>query len=307
MKNLLGFLFAFVLCCSADAQTHKLAFNLVKGKDYLQTTSAVMSINQTVNGQAMNINMTVNGKVKYNVLSIENDVYNMDVSYTSLSMKMEMPGGGMNFDSEKKDTTDIMSTILSKMRNKPFQVKMTKTGKILEVKNVEILFDNILNGFPNISQEQKEQIKSQINQSYGDKAFKGNMEMLSAIFPDKAVAKGETWNIKTNMETGGMSLALNSTYKLDDVTASQYLISGNADMTPTGNGKEIIQNSIPMRIEMSGKYISTIKVDKNTGWVSEALFKQDMKGNTHVKETENLPGGMTIPMEIKSTTTVTGN
>ncbi|TKC03664.1 DUF6263 family protein [Pedobacter frigoris] len=306
MKNLLGFLFAFVLCYSSDAQTHKLAFNLVKGKDYLQTTSAVMSINQTVSGQAMNINMTVNGKVKYNVVSIENDVYNMDVSYTGLSMKMEMPGGGMSFDSEKKDTTDIMSTILSKMKNKPFQVKMTRTGKILEVKNVGTLFDNILNGFPNISQEQKEQIKSQINQSYGDKAFKGNMEMLSAIFPDKAVAKGETWNISTQLEAG-MPFLVNSIYKLNDVTATQYVISGDAKMSSTAKDKEVIQNGFPMMMDMNGTYTSTINVDKATGWVASASFNQQIKGSAQVKKSEQLPDGLNIPMEIKSTTTITGN
>lgn len=307
MKNLLGFIFAFAVCFTSNAQTHKLAFNLVKGKDYIQTTSAVMSIGQTVGGQAMNIDMTVGGKVKYNVVGIENNIYNMDVSYLSLSMKMNVMENAMSFDSEKNDTTDIMSTILSKMKNKPFQVKMTRSGKILEVKNVETLFDNILNSFPNISQEQKEQIREQITQSYGDKAFKGNMEMLSAIFPEKPVAKGESWNINTNMETGGMSLQANSTYKLDEVTASKYLISGSAEMKPLAEAKEIVQNAIPMRVEMSGKYNSSIKVDKTTGWVMEALFKQEMKGNTYVKASDSMPEAMTIPMEIKSTTTVTGN
>ena len=129
-----------------------------------------------------NMNITIFGKMTYKVLDIVNSIYEMEVRYESLSMKMNLPNGEAEFNSENNDDKDIYSSILSKMTNKPFLVKMTKTGKINEVKNIESIFENVFENFPQLTDMQKQQIKNQFIQSYGEKAFKGNIEMCSAIF-----------------------------------------------------------------------------------------------------------------------------
>jgi hypothetical protein len=128
-----------------------------------------MSIVQTINGQQVNMNMSISGKMTYKVSDIQNSIYDIEVRYESLSMRMTLPNGVMEFSSEKNDEKDIFSSLLGIMKNKPFFVKMTKAGKINEVKNVEALFSNMFEKFPQLTEVQKQQIQSQLMQAYGEK------------------------------------------------------------------------------------------------------------------------------------------
>ena len=305
MKNILSFLFAFACCCTVNAQNYKLSLNLVKGKDYFQNTNAVMSIKQNVNGMDMNINMTISCTVKHTVTAVVNDVYTMDVSYVNMAMKMDMPTGAMEFNSEKNDAGNPMGTVLSKMINKPFQVKINKVGKILEVSNTESLFSGAFEGVE-LPEAQREQMKAQLKQSYGDKAFRGSMEMLTGVFPDKPVAKGGTWAINSKVETT-MVLALAAVYKLEEVTPTAYVLSSTATVNSENKDAFVAMNGFPMRFDMTGTYVSNVKLDKTSGWVIESKIVQDIKGKTFIKESEQLPQGMTIPMEITGTSTIKGH
>ncbi len=83
-----------------------------------------------------------------------------------------------------------------------FNVKMAKNGKILEVHNIESMIESLFEGFSYIPDNQLLKYKAQLNKAYGAEAYKGNIEMVTAIFPDNSVNKGDKWKIKTNLESG---------------------------------------------------------------------------------------------------------
>ena len=304
MKKSLNFLIAFLLCTGLQAQTYKLSLNLVKGKDYYQTTDMLMSIKQTVNGQEMNINMNVNGRTKFHVTSVEGGVYGLDVSYLALGMKMEMPMGAVHFDSESSDTTNAMTGVLRSMKGKSFQIKMTKDGKVTEVKNIDALMASAFES-SKIPADQQAQMKAQVMQSYGEKAFKSSIESLAKIFPDKPVSKGESWKIN-NQVASSVVLDVASVYKLDDIVGNAYLISGTGALSSANKDAYQSQNGVEMRVDISGTQAYSMKLDKASGWIIEATTIQDLKGNTYLKASEQLPQGMTIPMELKGNSTIKG-
>ena len=172
MKRILNFVFALILMTSCQAQKEKLELNLTKGEIYTQKMISNMSVIQDINGQKVNINMSISGKMTYKVTDIQNSIYDIEVRYESLSMRMNLPNGVMEFSSEKNDEKDIFSSLLGIMKDKPFFVKMTKAGKINEVKNVEALFSNMFEKFPQLTEVQKQQIQSQLMQAYGEKHLK---------------------------------------------------------------------------------------------------------------------------------------
>jgi hypothetical protein len=299
MKIIFSFLLSVFVCFSCLSQTQKIELKLTKGQTYTQKTVANTIVKQTMNGQAINIDMTITGQMKYVVTDDIAVIYSMDVSYVNLSMKIVHPGGESTFDSEKNDEKDILSSVFGMMKNKSFQIKMTKAGKITEVKNVEALYAGVFEKFPQLTAEQKEQMRSKIMQSYGDKAFKGNLEMLSAVFPDRAVAKGDTWNVKTELEAG-MSATLDGVYKLDEITATEFVVSG-ASMFATKNKDVYTEtNGMPIKYNLAGTMNSVIKIDKNTGWIIEGKINQNIKGSMEIKANDKMPEGVTIPMEMTS-------
>ncbi|WP_183563915.1 DUF6263 family protein [Mucilaginibacter sp. SP1R1] len=297
MKYLFNLFLLLIVSVSCQAQKLKLTLNLTKGNTYSMVTNTVSTIKQTINGQANNVDLTIAGTTSFKVLNADDSVYYMEVNYKSLSMKMQLPTGPISFDSQKKDPSDIMSSILAGLVNKPFTATFTKSGKVHEVENVEIMIASVLDGFPQIQGEQKQQIKNQFLQSFGAKAIKGNIEMSTAVFPEVPVSKNDKWTINTILESA-MTANLNTVYQLTDVTPTSYIIHGNATIETSKKDDFKTVNGMGMKYNMSGTMTMDIKADKTTGWISESKTKQMISGTVEIKDNPKVPGGMTFPMSV---------
>jgi hypothetical protein len=281
-----------------------LKLNLKKGEAYKQKMFSNAEVLQEVNGQKVNIMMTINGSMVYQVKTINEQGYEMEVTYESLTMSMQLPQGTMEFSSDKKDNPDILSAILAEIKNKPFQIKITHFGKISEVRNIESLFEAAFNKFPNISEGQRGQIKAQLMKAYGAEAFKGNIEMIMAIYPDRPVAKGESWIIKTKIESG-MSADMITSYRFSEEGPSDYVITGDSKIETADRDAYIESNGMAMKYDLKGDMSSLIRIDKTSGWIIEAKVKQTISGNVYFKGNAQMPDGMKIPMVMKNEMAVT--
>ena len=307
MKKNFSLILLSIVLTVCQAQETNLALNLEKGKEYRQVANSKVTLIQEFNGQKTNIGVTINGGALYRVTSVNPSDYDLDVKYESLSMMMELPQGKMEFSSDKKDESNILSQLLSKMTGHVFKVKMAKNGKVLEVKNVESLIESLFEDFSDIPENQLAQIKAQLINAYGTDAFKGNIEMVTAIFPDNPVNKGDHWTIKTNLKSGGMSAQMTTDYQLMELTSDYAMLRGNSIMETANNDTYIESNGMQMKYDMSGTMISEIKVDRTSGWIIEANLNQEIKGNTYIKENPQMPNGMKIPMTMINEMTMTDN
>ena len=170
-------LMTFILSFSY-AQKSELALNLEQGKKYNQYSDSKATVIQDINGQNMTMVVELKGTMSYLVKTVNVNDFDMEVRYEHLSMSMQLPQGTMEFSSEKNDDQDIFSMILGEMKNIPFEVKMSKNGKIKDVKNIESLFESAFKKFPQLTEAQLGQLKVQLMNAYGEKAFKGNIEAI---------------------------------------------------------------------------------------------------------------------------------
>jgi hypothetical protein len=177
---------------------------------------------------------------------------------------------------------------------------MTKIGQITDVKNIEFLIDDVLSHFTELPAEQLAQLKAQFLKSFGEDAFKASFESLSAIYPSKSVDKGESWEIKTKLESG-MTADVISTYTLSAINANSHVIKGRSIITSANRDTYVPINGMPTRYDLSGSMSSEIELDKITGWVIEAKINQEIQGDVYIKKNSKLPDGLIIPMVMKST------
>lgn len=303
MKKIINLLFALILITTCYAQKEQLELNLIKGEVYTQKLNSHMSIIQTISGQEAKTEMFLSGITTYKVIEIHNSIYELEVRYESLSMKMILPNGTVEFSSEKHDEKDIFSTLLGLLKDKPFLIKMTKTGKINEVSNIEKIFMGMFDKLPKLTEVQKQQIQNQLMQAYGEKAFKGNLEMCTAIFPDSAVSKGDKWVVQTKLESG-MAANMETTYELMEINDSYYRFSGTSKIITADKDAYVQSNGMTLKYDISGTMYSDIKINKTNGWVIDSKINQTMKGTTQIKDNPQMPGGMTIPMTLNNEMTI---
>jgi len=303
MKKIIILLFVFASAQLGFAQKHTLQLNLKTGDTFSQSYNADVAIVQSFNGQEMSIKMNISGTSSFKVLGYASSTYDMEVVYNRMKMSMAMPNMNMEYDSEKTDENDIMSKVLGGIVNKPFALKMTKTGKIAEVSGVENLFSGAFDNIE-LDEMQKKQILDQVMQSYGDKAFKGNLEMGTAIFPEGKVSKGDSWTINTRLESQ-MTADIVTVYTLTEVGSDYYLIAGKSEVKQIPSENTTNLNGMEMQYDISGTMTSTLKIDKATGWINDGDIRQELDIQLKIADNPQVPGGMTIPMQMDTQMKIT--
>jgi hypothetical protein len=297
----LFFLLAHIACFG---QKVTLALNLTKGNTYYITSHAKMDISQTVKGQQQDITTTINGRVSYKVTAVKDSVYVMEVRYESIGMQMAMQGQNFDFYSGKKDTSDIFSTLLSGLINKPFSIVITRKGKILSIDNMENLYAGMFDNLPQLTAGQKTQVKAQIMKSFGPDSFRGTMEQAIAVYPEAKVAKNDQWVVNTKVESV-MTAKTKTTYTLDDITENTYNLHGVAVIQSDDKDEYKEANGLPMKFtNVTGASTIDLKLDKTTGWINEEKAIIMITSTIDVKDNPKTPGGMTIPMTVSGETTI---
>lgn len=304
MKTLYILIVIIFTATLSTAQKTNLRLHLEIGKTYTQVMDSKANIVQEIAGQKMDITMGIKGGMTYLVKTVNDNTYDLEVRYKHLNMTMQLPQMTLQFNSEESDKEDVFSQILAEMIDKPFYIKIAKNGKIEAVKNIEALFTSAFNKF-SLSEAETLQVKNQLSKAYGEEAFKGNMEMATAIFPDSPVAIGDKWTITTKL-VSEMTADINTIYEFKAEHKDHYLIQGKSKIETIDKDAYIETTAgMPMKVNLTGVMVSEIKVDKNSGWILEAKIEQEMQGDMQFKENSALPEGMIVPMTIKNEMTIT--
>lgn len=312
---LLGLLPLFLTACTTETKSdngEELALNLVKDETYVMDQSADMTIDQTVQGQDVSMDMTMGGRLSFNVTNVIDGVYDMDVKYEHVRLSMKNTFMDLSIDTDIDDTeqpnmlAEVMDKVMKGMIGIPFKVKMDKHGNIKEVTGVEEMFgkafDAVAEKDKSIDPQSKATAMAQLRQSYGSEAFKSNFETFMNIYPEEPVKVNDTWN---------KNIALNTTvtgtfdveYKLNEIVADQYLVSADGTFTTDSSGYRKM-NGMDMNYNMTGTYKAELKLNKATGWIEDATINQVIDGTVNVKATEQMPDGLSIPMKLKTTSTI---
>jgi len=304
MKKSLSFLILFCFVVVAQAGKVKMMLNLEVGKTYEMKTVTEASILQNVMGHDMKIDMTVKGDMAYAVENKVDDLYEVDVRYTKLTMEMKMPQMTMTFSSETPDAKDPLSPMLVQLTKSSFQVKLTEAGELKEVTGLDSLMNSLFDSLGDLPEAQKAQMKKQLSDSYGTEAFKSNMGGVLSILPDRPVKEGDTWNRVVKIESG-MALSQDITYTYLGEKDGCYLIGGEGKVSTPEGAAGMEANGVKMSFDMHGDVKMELRVDKQTGWVSGGTSSQNIDGKTKIEGNEQMPNGMEMKMTLTSTTTYT--
>ncbi|MFI2744139.1 DUF6263 family protein [Zhouia sp. PK063] len=293
-----------VILCSVTlsyAQKVKLELNLKKGEEYMQMMNMTSGISQEFQGQKMQVTVQLKGALSYVVTDVTAEGFQMDVTYKQLSIDMKIPMAQkeMSYSSEKNDSTDVMSSLLKGMTGTAFQVLLSKTGKVLSVQNLDKLFQKNLKSISNLPADQLAQFKGQLESSYGKESFKGNFEMITNIYPEEKVKVGDQWQIENNLQSGFVG-NLNSTYSLATIEKDYYEIKGEGSIK-TDKSTSLLETDGNMQIDLNGKVLSDIKIDKKSGWILDATLQQTIDGAFTMGVPMGDAKGMSIPVHINNT------
>lgn len=302
MKHMIIGACLLLFCDYVFAQKETISLNLKKGSTYYHNIEAVSSLIQNFNGTNVNLKTAVNTKVAYLIKAAHDTVYDMDVRYETISMSIELPGNKLSFDASSPDSINPFTKVLRSILYKPFSMTMSRSGKIIAVKNLDDMFTSMFNESTQLDEAQKQQLKARLMESFGEKALKGSFEIITAIYPHEKVEVGKTWAGMIMLQST-VPAKITSVFELKEKSADEYLINGNGSIQSLDENSSLEMNGMTMKYKINGEMNSIIRIDKASGWINEAKFIQKMKGDLIVKGGALGDQEQSIPMETNSTTT----
>lgn len=141
----------------------------------------------------------------------EKNVVTAELAYESMAVKQE--DGGVEWDSTKdlENEEHPLTGLYGAMLKHKYSLKYDAAGKLSEVKGFDKMFEEALKAYAE-NESMAEAIRGSMQSSMSDKAM---LRMMAAatFFPGKAVAKGDTWEVKTEVPVPIVSSTLLMTTK----------------------------------------------------------------------------------------------
>jgi hypothetical protein len=309
MKKTLLFLTSFLFCATIIGQNSAdLRLNPEKNKTYRLSSVTEQTIVQTVNGNQQTIesetNYTISIKMvdataSFLVTEVRIDTISIATNSMGKNSKMSSASEG---DIKSEESSDIMSYILNRLTKNPLYAKIDFSGKVTEIVNSGMIAGIILKDTSAITLTgtTAAAVKSQIVNMVSDNSLKVMIEMFTYNLPGKTVGKGEKWNQSTSTNSGGMTLEINTVYRLDDIKGDNAIASAESDIRPPANATPMESGGARITYDsLRGLSKSNISIDIKTGLVSESSSETRISGNLGV----SVPGmTLDIPMDIDSST-----
>jgi hypothetical protein len=300
----LGLAMMLILFSCENKEKITLQYNFKQGDVLKQNVSMNMDLVQKYMGQEMKVSMTMLMKMTLDVKECRDDSYVMDVNYREIKVETAIPSVGVDkisFDSNTEDsvaTQTNLGPMFKALVNKPFEMVMTKKGKVESIKGLVQLLESMIDTFDDsVPESARQQIAQQFGSQFSDEAFKSQFEQSLGYFSDEPVAVGDSWNTKTQTNASNfvISIDLNSTLKSIEDNIASIDLDGTVS-TPEGFEQDI--NGTKTKISLKGDYKGTLKLDKNTGWVIVSDIKMNFNGEVEIQ-------GIKVPLYAASTITVT--
>jgi len=303
MKKISLLFMSVLLGISLMAQNSaNLKLNLEKNKVYKLKSTSEQTISQTVNGIQQTTSVNSNSVVSIKMVDGSADFLIAELRFDTIITQTNAMGQIININSslagdiKSTEMADVMTCIMNRLSKNALYVKMDYTGKVIEIVNSKMLTDIITKDTSSITGAAAPMIKMQIKNTISDKSLKTMVEMITGNLPGKQVAKGDKWDVTVNMNSGGMSLDIISTYKLDGVQGNNANINAESNIQ-TANNAEPLEYG-PAKItygDIKGLAKSTMVLDMQSGLLISSTTKTHIAGNLSL----NAQGmNMTIPMEI---------
>ncbi|MBW6501481.1 MAG: hypothetical protein K0B05_08825 [Bacteroidales bacterium] len=217
----------FTIALTAQ-QSVLLKMNPEKNKPYRLKSVTEQTVTQTVSGNPQTVESKVIYTLSLKVLDMTPDFMVAEVHFdtiitnTNTMGKMSSINSTVEGDIKSSETSDIMSCIMNRLSKNAVFTKIDYAGKPVEIVNAKMLSDMVLKDTASVTLTEPlaSAIKAQAAAAVSGNNLKTMIGGFTWHLPGKEVRVGEKWTISDQVNSGGMLLAVSTTYRLDGINGN---------------------------------------------------------------------------------------
>ena len=222
---------------------------------------SVVDMDITMNGDvgmstslAMEFNMKVDNVDAEGVITVTSE-------YTQMKMNMDMMGQVIRYNSDDINPTDPVSQKMAEAMggiiNTPFDMKMNDLSEIVEAPD----FSKMIGNNPMMA-GQADQMKQ-------------TFDNMFAIYPERPVNLGESWDRTTVSGNSQMPMTLNATYTLKEILDEKVILTIGGSVESDGGIADV-----------KGTFTGALDIDRATGFPIKSFMTQRISMSVQGMEVE---------------------
>jgi len=308
MKKVVLSTISLLFGISLIAQNAELKLNLEKNKVYRFKSTSDQTVSQTVNGVQQSTGTYSNTTFSIKMIDAAADFIIAEVKFDTMIINTNSMGKMMNVNSATEgnmassEMSDIMSGVMNRLSKNALFVKLGATGKVIEIVNSKMLSSILLKDTALITGDMASTIKTQLKNSISDDALKTNIELFTYNLPAKQVGAGDKWEIIQPVNSGGMSLDIQTTFLLKNINNNAATINAESSIKASANAKPLEYSGAKITYDgVTGMGKSDMVINTLTGLTQKSNSKTRISGDLNV----SVQGmNMQIPMDITGKTDI---
>jgi hypothetical protein len=297
----LALVYGLDLASAAAAEKVRLGLNLKAGQSYRSNFNSEQKIKQTIQGQQINMDQTMGFGYTFAVQSVDAEGNaTCRVTYTSVLFKQAGPAGNVDYDSQKAtDNVPAQAKSFAALVDQSLTLRISSQGRVDEVQGTDALLEKVCKAVDLPNDATRETLRKQLNEQFGDRAMKEQMEQILAIYPDKPVGLGDSWSRRITV-SAGFPLILENTYKLRERKDGMALIDVSSKMSKNPDGKPMKIGTATLSFDLSGKQQGRMELAEDSGWVIKSELTQEFSGTLKMEGAPGMTEALSWPISAEA-------
>lgn len=273
--------------------------NLQKGQKFYVKTVTEQQISRSTMNQEQIIDETRGIGTDFEVNEVDpNGNGWVCYTYRWAQFLQNGPMGQITYDSSKTDANvPPQAQGFAVLLGEGFEFKMTPVGEVLQVKGLDGIRSNIEKKLPDGTT--RNLIMMSLDQYLNEQSIKQQLEQLMAVYPEKPVAVGDSWN-KTVASSSGFGLISDNEWTLRDRHNGVATIEVVTSIKPNPQAKPIEMGSVKMSYELYGQQQGLIRMQESTGQILQSRIERQLTGRMKRTISGEQQQETNIPLKIKS-------
>jgi hypothetical protein len=291
-------LFLFSCKNTTRDSSKKYQFNLnppTGAKYYFNINTETIS-HVSVNGREIETNNQSEVGLIYEVVKSSPDSIQIKITYDQLKFSLKNKDGEKEIDAANSGHSfDNQEKQLAAIKGASMNLILNKKGNVLLVAGGNEIADKLIATLNATSPASQARVREQFNKFIGEDFVKNNLASQFKLFPDTAVAVGDTWKQENTLSTE-IEVKASTNFVFDDLDGNIATVKSTAIIN-TDNKTTIMGNEVEANIK--GNQESEFETDIATGLLMKAETSTSIDGSMQMM-------GKDIPLSIKITKHIDG-
>lgn len=269
-----------------------LRLNLGAGDRYTCHMDMTNNVVQTIDGEDQSLEQRLRIDWLYEIESRdENGVMDLDMTYERVWISQDFGHQTMEYDSDNPPSyVEPPMRAYEALVGSTLRVRVDDKGKVLQISGVPELIDRIISKLDIPDSQAKERALADIREQFGEKALENSIQQITAFYPPKAVAVGESWESHIAFASGfPMSASNDYTLVSRDSRMARISLTSDISAGPDSSGIQVGEANI--YYDISGSQNGTIDIDETSGLPLRSEINMEFAGNVVASGVPDQPSG----------------